>query len=88
MASQVADAELSLDTSRLAAEDNMTEKAQSRKSSSQDQDLSETSTEKPEDDEEKGGLGVYFVSGPGDLLLYNELIISTSIADLSIWQSS
>jgi hypothetical protein len=65
MASQVNNTESSIDTSRLAAEDNVTEKVQSRKSSSQDQDPSESS-EKSEEDEEKGGLGVYVVSGPED----------------------
>jgi hypothetical protein len=54
------------DTLRVAAEDNAIEKAQSRKSSLQDQNLSE-STEKSEEDEGKGGLGVYFVSQSGDL---------------------
>lgn len=65
MASQANNTESSINTSRLAAEDNVTEKVQSRKSSSQDQDPSE-STEKSEEDEEKGGLGVYFVSEPED----------------------
>jgi hypothetical protein len=75
MASQVNNTESSIDTSRLAVEDNVTEKAQSRKSSSQDQDPSE-STEKSEEDEEKGGLGVYFVSGPEDQISCNGLIMS------------
>jgi hypothetical protein len=67
--------EPSPDALRVAAEDNATEKAQSRKSSLQDQNPSE-STEKPEEDEGKGGLGVYFVSRAGDYLNCNGLIIS------------
>jgi hypothetical protein len=61
MASSVVKPEPSPDTLRLAAEDNATDKAQSRKSSLQYQNSSEI-TEKPEEDEGKGGLGVYFVS--------------------------
>jgi hypothetical protein len=75
MASSVVKPEPFPDTLRLAAEDNATEKAQSRKSSLQDQNPSE-STEKSEEDEGKGGLGVYFVSRSGDYLPYNVLIIS------------
>ena len=61
MDSHVANAEPPLDALRLAAEDNTTEKARSPKSSIQNQDPSE-STEKSEENEGKGGLGVYFVS--------------------------
>lgn len=64
MASNVANVEPSADTVRHAVEDNVEEKIQSRESSSQDRTPSE-STEKGEEDEGKGGLGAYFVSGPG-----------------------
>jgi hypothetical protein len=75
MASNVDKPESSPNTLRLAAEDNATEKAQSRKSSLQDQNPS-ASTEKSDEDEGKGGLGVYFVSRSGDYLPYNGLISS------------
>lgn len=63
MDSHVANAEPPLDALRLAAEDNTTEKVRSPKSSIHYQDSSETK-EKSEEDEGKGGLGVYFVSEP------------------------
>lgn len=61
MASNIANAEAPKDPLRLATEDNLKEKVQSRESLSHGQTPSE-GTEKSEEDGGKGGLGAYFVS--------------------------
>ncbi|CAD0082374.1 unnamed protein product [Aureobasidium vineae] len=70
MVADMVDHELPSDALRLATEDHATGKVESRKSSSQDQSTAED-TKNPEEDESKGGLGVYFrIFGFGDSLDY------------------